>query len=170
MTPNPPPIFTLELTPNVLPKFPEPARLRLDPKNTFPLAPIPPTIDKAPLVDDVEFVLLLIVYCPCNVVLNEGAPPEVAVVNRAPMSDDAVVACIFEAPLPYKTPLELNEDAPVPPCGVLITDPFQTPVEIVPKVTMLVCPTYPGAIEIMLPVIDMVLPSPLYDPAPDVCI
>ena len=134
--PSPPPIFTFELTPRVVPKFAEFITFKFEPKKTLPLTPRPPTIDNEPVVDDVEFVLLLIVYWPCKVVLNDGAAPEEAVVKIAPLADEACVACMADVPLPYKTPLEVNVDAPVPPYIVFMTEPFQMPDVIVPKVVI----------------------------------
>ena len=68
--------------------------------------------------------------------------------------------------MPYKTPFEVKLEAPVPPYWGLITEPFQEPVDIVPSVVIDVCPTYPAAIEIILPEIEIVDPSPLYEPPP----
>ena len=44
-------------------------------------------------------------------------------------------------PLPYKTPLEVKVDTPVPPYATPISVDCQVPVAIVPRVVSEVCPT-----------------------------
>ena len=65
--------------------------------------------------------------------------------------------------------VDLRIVAPVTPKPpVIFADP-DTPSEVsVPTVVIDVCPVYAGFIEIMLPVIEIVEPSPLYVPAPAV--
>jgi len=65
VTPSPPPaIFTLEAraatpeTDNVEPRITAPETPNPDPILTFPETPTPPVTTTAPVVDDVEFVLL----------------------------------------------------------------------------------------------------------------
>ena len=115
VTPRPPVILALDATCNV------------PPTHAFPVTPRPPCITTAAEVVEVAFNELPIIYAPSKVFLNDGAPPEVSVVNMAPTAVEAAVTATGETPLPYTTPFDVNADVPVPP---LITG--STPVTPVP--------------------------------------
>ena len=69
-------IFVAPATPSVDAKFPAPVIFIALPPNMFPLTPTPPVTINAPDVDDVAFVLLVIVCAPSTwrVDLNVVAP------------------------------------------------------------------------------------------------
>ena len=63
--------------------------------------------------------------------LNAGAPPDVAVVKIAPLAADAAVACIALVPLPYNEPFEVKVAAPVPPFVTPKTPVIPTPESVI---------------------------------------
>ena len=67
--------------------------------------------------------------------LNAGAPP-LSACKIDPSAVEAAVTPTSLVPLPYTTPLSVNDVTPVPPFGTATVVPFQTPVVIVPRVVI----------------------------------
>ena len=101
------------VTPIPLPNLAAPRISIPEPPSIFPLTPMPPTTCNAPVVEDVELVLLFIVTEPmaCTVDLNVAAPvtPNPAATSKV----EPIIVAPEILPVPMTVKVEAAVKAPL---------------------------------------------------------